>query len=264
MTERPQRDAGVLWLVWMLGWVQAFLNGVIYAPSQWWASDGRRDNWYWLAKEASYGGPPRVVRIASKVIPPLRHSWLEPRTLWMHFNYSYALWWLILTLAGYVAIGFSHARWLSVLVVVIASWRLTEVLVWQMKMLLDRTHRLILSAERNLTFLFVDAVVAITAIAAMLRQAHPGDASRPDAFSTWVDSLSVVTLNGRPFAYQGVWANLATLVGTFAGLLFIGAGLAVLVGLIQKKFTLGGDEYTGPTRIETPYRDGPLPRRPPA
>jgi hypothetical protein len=172
----------------------------------------------------------------------------------MYFNYRYALKWLIVTLGGYVAIAFWDVRWFGDLVAGITLWRVAEILVGQVKMLLDRTHRSILAAERNLVFLFIDALAVITAVAVMLKQGSPAIPAR-SAFTTWVDSLSTITLNGRPSGYMGGWADAATLVGTFAGLVLIGAGLAVLVGLIQDKFRVGGgDEYTGPKRIRRPRR----------
>jgi hypothetical protein len=178
-------------------------------------------------------------------------GWTHPRKLWLYFNYPYSLAWLLATIGGFLAIAFWDASWLGDLIVALALWRVAEILILHVKMLLDRTHQLILAAERNLVFLAIDSLAVITAVAAMLMQARP-----TNALSTWVDSLSTVTLNGRPSDYAGGWANAATVVGTFAGLILLGAGLAVLVGLIQEKFRISGDdEYTGPTRIEKPTRD---------
>jgi hypothetical protein len=47
----------------------------------------------------------------------------------------------------------------------------------------------------------------------------------------------------------------ATVLGTVGGLLLIGAGLAVLVGLISERFEYGHPEgYTGPVRLPRPQK----------
>jgi len=259
----------VLWIVWVLGWVQRTLNEFAYAWLQWIASRKTLVNWFWVADELKRRpNPPVVVRAARwpaglvrAVARSPKRTRSDSRTLWMNFNYAYAVGWLVLALGGYVARAYWHPVWFRDLVVALAAWRVAEILTWQIKMLLDRTHRLILAAERNLIFLFVDALVTITAIALLLRQASTSK-STTTAFTTWVDSVSTITLNGRPTGYEGDWANAAALLGAAGGLLLIGAGLAVLVGLIQEKFLVDAREYTGPTRIKRPCRDGVLSNRP--
>ncbi len=266
--QGPQHDAGVLWVVWLLGWIQRTLNELAYDWLQWIASRRTFVNWLWVACEVKRKPkPPFVVRsarwLARLVRLAPRHSRTDLPTLWMNFNYAYALVWLVVILGGYIALACWHPLWFRDLVVALAAWRVAEILTWQLKMLLDRTHRLILAAERNLVFLFIDGFVTVTAIAVLLRQA-PKIKPTTTPFTTWVDSVSTITLNGRPARYDGDWANAAALVGTAGGLLLIGAGLAMLVGLIQEKFLVDSHEYTGPTRITKPRRDGVLPRRSPS
>ena len=87
----------------------------------------------------------------------------------MYFNYPYSLSWLVVTAGGYGATAFWGGSWFRGVVAGLALWRVTEILVGQVKMLLDRTHRLILAAERNLVFLAIDALAATSALAVRRR-----------------------------------------------------------------------------------------------
>src|SRR6266540_994807 len=190
--QGPQHDAGVLWVVWLLGWIQRTLNELAYDWLQWIASRRTFVNWLWVACEVKRKPkPPFVVRsarwLARLVRLAPRHSRTDLPTLWMNFNYAYALVWLVVILGGYIALACWHPLWFRDLVVALAAWRVAEILTWQLKMLLDRTHRLILAAERNLVFLFIDGFVTVTAIAVLLRQA-PKIKPTTTPFTTWVDS----------------------------------------------------------------------------
>jgi len=145
--------------------------------------------------------------------------------------------------------------WQAWLLALLVLWRFLEVIVWYLKLLLDRTHRYLFSPERNLLFLILDSFIAVTVTATLLVPADGPSSLVP----TWVDSLSVITLNGRPDGYSGGWADGATVVGMLLGLALIGAGLALLVGLVGEKFKPGEMQYTGPRRISRPGRSEPLP-----
>jgi hypothetical protein len=78
------------------------------------------------------------------------------------------------------------------------------------------------------------------------------------AAAPWSAALSTVTLNGTPVGYDGWQSDVATVLGTLSGLLLIGAGLALLVGLLSDRFRYGpAEDYTGPTRLPKPTRRVP-------
>jgi hypothetical protein len=109
----------------------------------------------------------------------------------------------------------------------IASFRFLEIAVWYLKLLFDSRHRLILSPERNLLFLTIDAVATIVVVGLWLA-AVPGEGSIGD----WNAAIATFTLKGVPAGFSGLRADVATVIGTLGGLLLIGAGLALLVGLV--------------------------------
>jgi hypothetical protein len=224
-----QRDAGVLWVAWALGWLQFGLN----LPR-------------WLLE---FPGGRLAQREASVWIGELR----PPKArVGPYFNYFYvAGFWLPVVVGAYVGIGYvdRQSAWAWLLAAVVL-WRFLEIIVWYLKLLIDQTHRFLISAERNLLFLSTDAFVAVTTTATLLRLAKESSSLVP----AWVDGLGVLTLNGRPAGYAGGWADGATVVGTLLGVALIGAGLALLVGLIQSKFKPGPFAYTGPMRIARPRR----------
>jgi len=169
----------------------------------------------------------------------------------LYFNYLYVGIWATLAVGVYIAIGYVDAdSALAWLLAAIVIWRFLEVTVWYLKLLLDRTHRYLFAPERNLLFLIADTFIGVTLTATLLAMAEGSSTLVP----TWVDGLSVITLNGRPEGYSGGWADGATLVGTLLGLALLGAGLALLVGLVEEKFRPGPPRYTGPTGITRPRR----------
>jgi hypothetical protein len=179
-----------------------------------------------------------------------RGSRLWQRARWPHlyFNYAYAGAWAILIVALLVlAAATPHALPLAL----IASFRYAEIAVWYLKLLFDSTHYLILSAERNLLFLVIDGVMSLGVVALWLTAAPSG----AGADSEWSAALSTVTLNGAPTGYSEWESTVATVMGTVAGLVLIGAGLALLVGLISERFHYGpAEDYTGPVRLPRPRR----------
>jgi hypothetical protein len=124
--------------------------------------------------------------------------------------------------------------------------------VWYLGLLFDSEHARILSPERNLLFLVFDSFAVIATVGLWLRAA----ASQPSvAASAGSAAVSTFTLNGTPAGYHGCRANVATALGTGGGLLLIGAGLALLVGLLGDRFHRGPpEEYTGPQLRRRPAR----------
>jgi hypothetical protein len=160
------------------------------------------------------------------------------------FNYFYVSGWLAL-LAVSVAVASrvgASSTW-RVGLAAFACWRLAEILVWYLKMLVDRGHTYFVSAERNLVFLTMNGVEAVLA-GAVLLLVDAGES--PSAIDTFIASLGVFTLNGSPSQGTGGWVEAATIVETATGLLLVGAGLAIIVGLIGEKFKQKGGELTGP------------------
>jgi hypothetical protein len=167
----------------------------------------------------------------------------------LYFNYAYAAAWAL----ALTALVVLTAAWpvIAIAAAVLASYRFAEIAVWYAKLLFDSGHRLILSAERNLLFLTIDATATVIIIGLWLA-AVPGDGSAQ--IPEWSGALQTFTLNGTPDGFSGWQADVATLLGTVGGLLLIGAGLALLVGLVSERFKYGpADSYTGPTRPSRPH-----------
>jgi hypothetical protein len=107
------------------------------------------------------------------------------------------------TLACYVALAYWDRTWFIWLVFVVVFWRVAEVLVWQCEDAARPHAPPDTGCRTHLLFLFLDAVVVVTGIAIML--SHPN--RPPDAFSTWVDSLSILSSTVKPFGYSGGWGE---------------------------------------------------------
>jgi hypothetical protein len=177
-------------------------------------------------------------------------SWLFNRALRRsskseYFNYLYVAEWAVVLTAGLLLVGEVGGAWRLVFVG-LALHRLAELAIWYSKLLVDRLHRLVISPERNLLFLFADALVAVTAVGVLHRFADP----HLGASASWFEALAVFTLNGSQVSVSGVWDEVATALGTFTGVALLGAGLALVIGLIEEKFERGTGSYTGPL-----YRD---------
>lgn len=143
----------------------------------------------------------------------------------LYFNYAYAAGWAGVLTVLIVLTGVWSAFALAA--ALIASLRFLEIAVWYLKLLFDSRHRLILSPERNLLFLTIDAVATIVVVGLWLA-AVPGEGSIGD----WNAAIATFTLKGVPAGFSGLRADVATVIGTLGGLLLIGAGLAFLVGLV--------------------------------
>jgi hypothetical protein len=168
---------------------------------------------------------------------------------WLYFNYIYAVEWGIILAGVSLATCIVSGVWL-VLLVGVALWRAAEITTWYTKLLLDKTHSNVLSGERNLLFLVFDAAMFVTVLALLL---VAGGGSLPGA---WSDAVSAFTLNGEPSGYSSSWATASGVVGAVGGVLLLGAGLAVVIGIIQQRIKLSPGRYTGPTRIRRPRRGG--------
>ena len=212
---RQQPDPGVRWLVWGLGVIQAAL---VVRPLA-----------GWVANRLSRGQP--------------GHS--------TNFNYAYVIGWLVVLAAFWVGPNFSQARWPLLAAAGVGLYRYVEIVVWWLKALFDRGHRFLISVERNLLFLLLDAFAVITTVAYLFRAGVPSTAGSKD----WITALTAVTLSGAPdLAEAGVWVQLGVVAATFGGLLLIASGLASLVGLIADKFEAGEGAYTGSLRPPPPTR----------
>jgi len=170
----------------------------------------------YLLSEAQYG----LSRVA--YFPFLRR-WKRAKRPALYFNYAYALGWAIL-LALLLALSALIPSW-GVLFALIGSFRFLEIGAWYLKLLFDSTHWLILSAERNLLFLAIDAAASVAIVLLWLLAATKGEGAPAE----WSAALATFTLNGAPAADSGWEAAVATAVGTFAGLLLLVVGLALLV-----------------------------------
>jgi hypothetical protein len=217
-TPRSQPDFVVAWLAYLLGEAQAAVS--------------------W----------PAYTRLSKR--------WARARWPELYFNYAYAIGWAAVLIA-LIAVSYASPR-LRTLCAVVATWRFAEIAVWYVKLLFDSTHRLILSAERNLLFLTIDAAETV-AIVGLWLAAAPG--AGPGNLPEWSAALKTFTLNGAADGYQGWQADVATVIGTVGGLVLIGAGLALLVGLVSERFRYGpAHSYTGPVRLPKPrwedYRPG--------
>ena len=168
---------------------------------------------------------------------------------WLYFNYIYMVEWAVILASLSVATVYASNGWRLVLVTV-GLWRLGEITGWYAKLLLDKTHSNVLSGERNLVFLICDMGAFVTVLALLL---VAGGGKLPDA---WVDALSAFTLNGRPDDYASSWASVSGVLGAVGGVLLLGAGLAIVIGIIQQRIELSDGRYTGPTRIRRPRRGG--------
>ena len=208
-----QPDPGVRWLVWVLGILQAAL---VVRPLA-----------GWLANRVARGAPGDSTS----------------------FSYAYALGWLTVLAALWVIPNYSDARWPLALAAGVGLYRYAEIVVWWLKALFDRGHRFLISVERNLLFLLLDAFAVITVVAYLLRAERPETAASKD----WITGLTTVTLGGAPDVDDaGVWLQLGVVAGTFAGLLLIASGLAALVGLIGEKFEEEEGAYSGSLRPPPP------------
>jgi hypothetical protein len=163
---------------------------------------------------------------------------------WLYFNYVYELEWVAIV-GALVIIAPRH--WI---VATIALWRVAEILAWYVKLLFDKGHRVLLEVERNLLFLVIDLLIFVTLLALVLDHG-----SVVLSVAKWSDAFAAFTLNGRPTGYVQPWARIVGVLGAIGGLTLIGAGLAMLVGLIGNRIKYGpGTRYTGPTRPAPPWK----------
>jgi hypothetical protein len=170
----------------------------------------------------------------------LARRWNARGRPFLYFNYAYAVGWaVILTVLIVLTAAWSA---FAIAAATIASYRFLEIAVWYIKLLFDSGHRLILSPERNLLFLTIDST-AVVVIVGLWLAAVPGDGS--SQVPEWKAALQTFTLNGTPDAFSGWQSDIAMVLGTLGGLLLIGAGLAVLVGLVSERFRYGpAESYT--------------------
>jgi hypothetical protein len=164
----------------------------------------------------------------------------------LYFNYVYEIGWaFVLSILVMLSATTSYALAFAL----IASFRYLEIAVWYLKKLFDSTHSRILSAERNLLFLVMDASASVVIVGLWLGAAMRGLQAAP----VWSAAISTFTLNGAPQAYEGWQAAVGATLGTIAGLLLVVAGLALVVELVSERFAHGsGEDYAGPARLPRP------------
>jgi hypothetical protein len=180
---------------------------------------------------------------------PLARRWEASGRLPVYFNYAYIAGWALVM--GLLVLAAWATPW-ALPFAAIASLRVVEVVLWYLKLLFDRTHEKLFSAERNLIFLILDGGSVLVACGLWLRAA----AATSEAAPIWSATLTTFTLNGVPSGYTGWEATLGTVIGSIGGLILLGAGLALLIGLIGDRFDPGGSEkdYTGPLCPPRPTR----------
>jgi hypothetical protein len=167
---------------------------------------------------------------------------------WLYYNYIYLLEW-VLVMVGLVVAAPHATGPLQLAFVALALWRAAEILVWYIKLLFDKGHRVFLEAERNMLFLVADSAVFVTALALMLETGDEGHLA-----ARWSAALSAFTLNGQPDGYESAWATATGVLGTIGGLAMIGAGLGILIGIIGQRIQHEtGSAYTGPRRPAPPW-----------
>jgi hypothetical protein len=139
--------------------------------------------------------------------------------------------------------------WGRAVILGVALWRVAEIVTWYLKLLFDKGHRVLIEVERNLWFLILDGLVFVTVLALMLEVGHDRG-----VLHEWPDALSAFTLNGRPEGYGGRSATLVGVVRAGGGIVLLGAGLALLTGIISQRIERAkGQSYTGPTRPPGPW-----------
>jgi hypothetical protein len=168
---------------------------------------------------------------------------LNRRRPWRYFNYLYELEWV-----GIIILWLTLHPPRAWLLGLVASWRVAEILAWYIKLLFDKGHRVLLEVERNLLFLIVDVLTFVTLLAVLLRDGPHGG-----LWYRWTDAFEALTLNGSPEGYGNGWATAVGILGAIGGFTLIGAGLAMLVGLIGQRIRYGQGRYTGPTRPPGPW-----------
>jgi hypothetical protein len=226
------KDNVVQFIDWLLGCVQAFLNIPLYAvPS-------------WLFGRWRHGKSP---------------DWRP----WLYFNHIYVgLWLLVIGLLAGAAAPFLDGTWERVILGIVL-WRAAEILIWYLKLLFDKGHRVLLEVERNLLFLIIDSLALVTVLAMMLEAEGTG------MRAAWPQALSAFMLNGAA-EDSGAWGTAVGIVGALAGVTLIDAGLGLIIGAIGDRLRRADEqaptsdkadeasEYTGPTRPPPPW-DTPRP-----
>jgi len=166
---------------------------------------------------------------------------------WLYFNYIYVFgFWTPLVLGVALVSLWRHGGWWCWLLI-IPAWRWLEILVWWAKLLIDRTHTNILAAERNLLFLVADATAVVTGSFAIWRMT---ESVRPSP--SWADALATFTLNGAPPGDHGLLGDVISVASAASGLVVVGAGLALLIGIVGHRVREVPGQYTGP---QIPPRD---------
>lgn len=208
------RDSVVPFIAWLLGRAQFVLDKPLYS----WLSGHAARRW-------NNGDP------------------------WVYSNYIYVGVWSLLVLAFAFAVS-SMEGWAQLIAVSFALWRGAEILIWYLKALFDKAHRVFFEAERNLFFLVVDSLTFVTVLAFMLESAREGDLG-----GKWSDAFSAFTLNGTPDAYASSWATGVGILGPIGGLVLLAAGLGIITNLVSSRIEkAAGLPYTGPTQPRPPWK----------
>ena len=156
-----------------------------------------------------------------------------------YYNYLYVFcFWTPLLIAMAVASVWAHGgQWW--LLAILPAWRWLEIAVWWLKLLVDKTHAKILSAERNLIFLLADSTAVVTATFVIWRTT---EWTEPQV--SWVNALATFTLNGPPPGLHHRLGDAVAIASAATGLVLVGAGLALLVGIVGQRIRVAPGEYT--------------------
>lgn len=168
-----------------------------------------------------FGWLARLPRLANELLP-----------------YRYVAGWLLVLVALLAASrawvdGPRAIVWIAVLV---AAWRLADLGRWWLSFLFDRRHFHVLTAERNL--LFAIANLAEVALIAAVWLRASGQAAANSAGDAAFAGFSLVTQLGVPTPTTGR-AQLAVALTEFTALLILIGGVAILIGVVQKKIQEG-------------------------
>jgi hypothetical protein len=198
---------------------------------------------------ASLENPDSVVRAIVKVLDFLELLVLySALVLVRRFRTHMLAWWYVIAwTAGLATILGCGELWtgnefLTILFVVLAGYRMFDIVRWWADFLLDRRHWEVVSGERNLVFVVMNAA-EVTLIGAIWLFAsgefnHPGQA----AYAAFL----LVTQLDRPQAVTTI-SRVVVVVTEVASLVLLLGGLTVVIGVVQGKVK-ATDEWRGEAR----------------
>jgi hypothetical protein len=126
-------------------------------------------------------------------------------------------------------------RWLVVApIVIVAIYRLLEVLRWWLDLILDRRHFLVVARERNLIFLAINLVEVVFVGAILFRVTSVSNSMS----GCWFASFFLVTQLALPAGVE-LWQQASKVLVEIASLVLLLGGLSALVELVGSKLREG-------------------------